>query len=115
MMISPRNALTALLLLISSTSTVTAQPYMNADRVTEAWTTTGAPVGEGNGAFMSPDGNTLVVASKDCTLAAYEPTSGAPLWAYTPTAGGECFGGVFFSYGATRPYLVYSVVSGGST
>lgn len=117
MMISPRNALAALLLLISGT-TVTAQAFEDASDLSETWTATVNPVGEGNGAFMSPDGQTLVVASSDCTLTAYDPSSGMSLWTYTPTdAAAQCSGGVFFSYGdGTRAdYLVYSTVSGGAT
>ena len=112
-MINPTYALvsaSALLVLLTSYSTPVDGYFTSADMLQEAWTATGTTVGAGNGAFMSPDGLTLAVISRDCTVTAYEPTTGTTKWTNAPTDIVECLGGLWFA----GPYIAYSAVSGGA-
>ena len=112
-MINPNYALasvSAFLVLLTSYSTPVDGYFTSADMLQEAWTATGTTVGAGNGAFMSPDGLTLAVISRDCTVTAYEPTTGTTKWTNAPTDIVECLGGLWFA----GPYIAYSAVSGGA-
>jgi len=100
------------------------------DEIVEEWSRTvtvsngaGGVVEDGNGAFLSPTGDTLVVVRRDGTLQAYHPATGATQWTYAPVAAElgageddtvECLGGVFFSHQASTPYIAYAVVTGGT-
>jgi WD40 repeat protein len=72
----------------------------------------GFGLSEGNGLYMSPDGNMLVSASLDSTVRAFDPLTGAILWTYKPDSLGfpiRCFGGLTFNYQAANPYMVYAI------
>ena len=108
---NPRNAAaSALLVALMSCSTVVHGYFTSVDMLAESWTATGSAVGEGNGAFMSPDGQTLAVISRDCSVVAYDPTSGTAKWTHTPTGTVECPGGLWF----VGSYMAYSAVTGGT-
>ena len=71
------------------------------------------PIGEGNGVYMSPDGQMVVGIASTCFLKAFSP-SGATLWQYPtpllPSASGlTCKGGITFSYNSTK-YLTYMAI-----
>jgi len=102
------------------------------DEIVEEWShstaatntvSNGGVVEAGNGAFLSPTGDRLVVVRRDGTLQAYHPATGATQWTYAPVAAElgageddtvECLGGVFFSHQASTPYIAYAVVTGGT-
>ena len=108
-MMHPRNAAaSALLLLLTSYSAVVDGYFTSADMVAETWNAQGSAVGQGNGAFMSPDGQTLAVISRDCSVVAYDPASGTSKWTHTPTGTVECLGGLWFA----GSYVAYSAVTG---
>ena len=72
-------------------------------------------VQQGNGLYMSPDGQMLVATSFDGTVRAFEPQTGAILWTYQPDSIGlqyRCFSGVTFNYQADPKYLVYAIADG---
>lgn len=94
---------------------VHAQDYLSGDEIAVEWTAVVGPVASGNGAFMAPDESSLVVVSRDCTVNALGPYTGALRWTYTPAEFTVCNGGIFFNYEAAMPYMVYAVEVNGST
>ena len=88
------------------------EPNMLWTGATTDSTTEGSGVREGNGVFMSPDGQLLVSTSFDATLRAFDPMTGAVKWTYTPNSLGfpiACLSGVTFNYEGIRPYLIYAI------
>lgn len=107
--------LTVALLAITRSSAQNASiTYL--DTYTPLWTATTSPVSNiGNGAFLSPDGTMAVVISSDTTVTAYSISDGTQKWTYkSPVTGAVTYGGVFFCYTATVPYIVLSFVSSAS-
>jgi len=110
-----KTAAASLLLL---NTVVSAQgDYLDGDEIREAWINTlASPVAEGNGAFMAPDGSSVVVADFDCGLSAFQPETGERQWYFRPVAYPlTCTSGVFFNYDATPPFIAYAVATGGQT
>jgi PQQ enzyme repeat len=89
--------------------------YHSGDQVQVAWQVSTSPVGKGNGAFLSPRGDALVVLSSDGQVRALDPEDGELLWSYPSTPGATSSSGVFFSPNAPIPYVADCITSGGST
>jgi len=105
------------MLLLLNTVVSAQDDYLPGDQVREAWINTlASPVAEGNGAFMAPDGSSVVVADLDCGLSAFEPETGERQWYFKPVASPlTCTAGVFFNYNATPAFIAYAVTTGGQT
>jgi hypothetical protein len=87
--------------------------YSTADQVRIAWTAQAYDVSSGNGVFLSPDGNVLVVVSYDGSVRGFNPRDGAEKWKYSPDVlqDTSSFGGAFFSNYQGQPYVLYSLVT----
>lgn len=79
------------------------------------WESIVPPLGEGNAATISPDGQVLYVTSSDGTITGINPESGASLFSYKPHEDGATItstSGVSFHMGTDSSYVVYAVQDG---
>jgi outer membrane protein assembly factor BamB len=88
--------------------------HFSGDKVQLAWQVFTNPVGKGNGAFMSPRGDTLVVVSSNGVVRALNPEDGEALWSFPSTPGVTSSSGAFFSPNAPVPYVAYCITSCGA-
>lgn len=77
------------------------------------WTTFGGELGVGNGLFLSPDGSLLVGTFLDGSVRFMNPMDGsetaAPYFPESQGVGIRGYGGMTFSFGNGRDYMVYAV------
>jgi outer membrane protein assembly factor BamB len=97
----------------NSTTAVASGDYLDGDAVNVTWTATIGQVNKGNGAFMSPSGQVLVLVRQDAVVQAFQPKTGVELWTYTPADPGtsNCFGGATFSSFDGQEYVLFSVTT----
>jgi outer membrane protein assembly factor BamB len=88
--------------------------HFSGDQVQVAWQVFTNPVGKGNGAFMSPRGDTLVVVSSNGVVRALNAADGEALWSFPSTPGVTSSSGAFFNTNAPVPYVAYCITSGGA-
>jgi hypothetical protein len=116
----PMTALITWLLAMACLGVAHADPglvYLPVDQIVPRWTASVAPVGPGNGAFLSPDGAMVVVLSNDASVQAFAIESGAELWTVpAPSATATSTSGIFFSDdSASYSYLCFSYVDSETT
>lgn len=104
----------AMLLTIWVTS-VCAQDLIYHDNPREIWRNTFNAIGVGNGVFLSPSKDALVVVSRAGILRAYDPADGSDLWTFSPPllAGTSfrCQSGItFVETPQATTYLAYMIV-----
>lgn len=109
----------AVLSLLAVTSTRAQINYLSPDEIsvsTPVWSQFTGGVGAGNGVFISPPGDLAVVVSSDASVRAFDPLLGTIKWsASPPDTSSTSTSGAFFSYEGASPYIIYALVSGGST
>jgi outer membrane protein assembly factor BamB len=88
--------------------------HFSGDEVQVAWQIFTNAVGKGNGAFLSPRGDALVVVSSNGVVRALNPEDGVALWSFPSTPGATSSSGAFFNTNADTPYVAYCVTSGGA-
>jgi outer membrane protein assembly factor BamB len=88
--------------------------HFSGDEVQMPWQKFTNAVGKGNGVFMSPRGDALVVVSSDTVVRALNPEDGEPLWSFPATPGATTSSGAFFNTNADTPYVAYCITSGGA-
>lgn len=107
-----RNKVPVTLLLTLASVSATQIAYLT--NVTKVWEESTSSVQQGNGVFLSPNGDTAVVVSRDATVRAFDILTGNVTWTFPPpTSNSESFSGAFFITNSTTPYIAYSVVFGG--
>jgi outer membrane protein assembly factor BamB len=110
-----RVAVAALACLAALAPVVQSQTtHFSGDEVQVAWQIFTNAVGKGNGAFMSPRGDALVVVSSNGVVRALNPEDGEALWSFPSTPGATSSSGAFFNTNADTPYVAYCVTSGGA-
>lgn len=95
-------------------ASVRAQDLVYHDRPREIWRRTFNAVGEGNGVFLSPAEDRLVVVSRAGILRAYDPANGNDLWTFSPPLvdgrSFSCQSGITFVETSQSTYLAYMIV-----
>ena len=95
-------------------ASVRAQDLIYHDKPREIWRNTFNSIGEGNGVFLSPSKDKLVVVSRAGILRAYDPANGGDLWTFSPPliAGRSfsCQSGITFVETSQSTYLAYMIV-----
>jgi hypothetical protein len=93
----------------SQNSSVADLDYL--DEPVLLWTSGIGQVGPGNGAFISPDGQLLVLVASDTSIRGINPKTGVELWVNSD-AGAVAVGGAFFAeyLNTNTPYVIYAVV-----
>jgi hypothetical protein len=82
------------------------------DAPVEGWRASFAPMEQGNGVFLSPDGSMVVAIASNCLVRAFGQATGEVRWTSNPPPGdgsSSCNGGITFNDNADIPYFTYMV------
>eukprot|EP00977_Amphora_coffeiformis_P002529 scaffold473_cov156-Amphora_coffeaeformis.AAC.11 len=93
---------------------VCTQDLLYHDKPHEIWRNTFNAIGEGNGVFLTPSKDKLVVVSRAGILRAYDPADGSDLWTFSPPlmegTSFSCQSGITFVETPQATYLTYMIV-----
>ena len=93
---------------------VCSQDLLYHEKPREIWRKTFNAIGEGNGVFLSPFKDKLMVVSRAGILRAYDPADGRVLWTFSPPlmegTSFSCQSGITFVETPEATYLTYMIV-----